>query len=358
MRMRVSRLFFRVFVLTIVCCSASCSKDAAERDEEPTYSDHPLSYWVFVERRPYNPLSSHMEWDLDAPGKAAVRRAGRNAIPFLLKWISLDNGYRAAWAFGALGPVAEPAIPELARMATNSDYAIEALGRIGPPAIPALSTLATNRTVRRAPAFHTYTFRGNSWSEPAVHSRTAFPAVMALASMGTNAMAALPALIECLRDEDSNVVSSALSALRGLKACDQTVLVAERGVLNSTNAELRRCALYALAEFGPKALPDIVTTFRDPNADVMSAALGIVSEVAPQVLTNATVVAGAAEGLSSPNRNRRCVSAQVLRAAGQWARGRKVDLSYPVPGGWDAVFQEATNALRRLAPELLDSSPQ
>jgi hypothetical protein len=182
--MTVSGAHKFLWLVTSMAAVVTLLRAAQVVSREPTYAGHPLGYWVFVERRPYDPLSSPMDWDLDVPGKAAVRQAGTKAIPFLLKWISLDNGCRAAWAFGALGHVAEPAIPDLARMATNSDYAIEALGRIGPPAIPALSILATNRTVRRAPAFRT------------------------ISVMRTNAMAAVPALIECLREEDSNIQTS------------------------------------------------------------------------------------------------------------------------------------------------------
>lgn len=364
-RIRDRGLLLGVLVVAIVACAAfwrSATRMVEEpvnsrfplSPDEPRYSGHPLSYWVFVERRPEDPLSSHMESDLDAPGKAAVRRAGAKAIPFLLRWISLEeeisleNGDRAAWAFGALGRLAEPAIPALARMATYSDRAIEALGRIGPRAIPALSALATNRTVRRVQVYESVTVMGINYLQPVGNLRPAIPAIMALVEMGTNAMAAVPVFIECLRDDDPEVVIFALSALRGLKPHDEAVLVAERGVLSSTNVQVRRSALFGLATFGEKSLPDILRTLEDPDAEVVYAALGIVCGIAPQTLTNATVLAGAAEGLRSPDRNRQRVAAQTLRAAGQWAQGKKVDLSYPVPGGWDAVFHEATNALQRL----------
>ena len=329
-----------VLVMLSLMTNTPALRSAPGPSAEPQYAGHPLSYWVLVERRHYDVLSSHMDMDLDEPAKAAVRHAGTNAIPFLLEWVISGQGLRPAWAFGALGPVAQPAIPELTRIATSSERgvmnnAVYALGQIGPTAIPALSFLATNRTFQR---------------------RTR--AVLALQNMGTNAIGAVPVLIECLRDEDSEVVSLALSTLRSLPARQQAVLAAERALLTNSNAGLRRFALMALAVFGEQALPDLVPALRDPDGNVGYTALEMLVEIAPQTLTNAALVAQAANGLGSPERSRRRLAAQMLRAADQWAQGRQPDLAPPIPGGWDRVLSDATNALLRLAPELLPRAPQ
>ena len=235
--------------------------------------------------------------------------------------------------------MAQPAIPELTRIATNSergvaDNAVYALGHIGPTAIPALSLLATNRGVR---------------------CRTL--AVFALSNMGTNGTGAAPALIECLRDEDPAVAEAALSALRSLAARQEAVLAAERRVLANSDAGLRRAALLALKVFGEKALPNIMPALRDPDANVGMTALDVLVEVAPQTLTNAAVVAEAAKQFDSRNFRRRFLAAQMLRAADQWAQGKQPYLNLPIPGGWDRVLAQATNALLRLAPQFFHEPP-
>jgi hypothetical protein len=348
------------FVVLVLWTCAPVLGSAPKVVAEPTYKGHPLSYWVLVERRHYSVISSYRDWDLDAPAKAAVRKAGTNAIPYLLEWLSSENGVRASWAFRELGRAAEPAIPELARMAANLDYAISALGWIGPPAIPALSVLATNRTIQRTPVYRKLTFNGTNYSEPMGYPTPRCPAVCALADMGTNAMAAVPAFVECLRDEDAEVVFVALSALRRLHVCQHQVFAAEQRALSSTNPKLRRYAFIALDEsnavkpFGGKVLPEILLALQDQDLVVSGEALIMVIKSAPQALTNAEVVAGAAEGLRSPDRVRQLRAAQMLRAAGRWAQEGKVDMPSPMRSmDWDRVLAEGTNALRRLATELV-----
>lgn len=81
------------------------------------YDGHPLSYWVLDD------TNSPVRSDIVAPGgqlnrysEEAVENIGTNAIPFLLKWMESDSPYRAANAFGVLGPAARSAIPDLARL--------------------------------------------------------------------------------------------------------------------------------------------------------------------------------------------------------------------------------------------------
>src|ERR1035437_10347301 len=94
------------------------------------------------------------------------------------------------------------------------------------------------------------------------------------------------------------------------------------------------------------------------NEQVRYMALCVLVRADPQGLTNPCVLAIGAEGLlrSTPYSERRGTAALLLRAAGQQALGAKLDVWVPPRDGWDQVFTEATNALRRLAPQFLHSS--
>jgi hypothetical protein len=116
-------------------------------DSEPRYNGHSLSYWVTI-RGDYNDVPVVQ---LDA-AEDAIAHIGTNAIPYLLDWATYEpsptlkftrrvfwkNGLRKRpmavnllftqedradglfEAFTVLGPVAAPALPELARITTNS----------------------------------------------------------------------------------------------------------------------------------------------------------------------------------------------------------------------------------------------
>ncbi len=72
----------------------------------------------------------------------------------------------------------------------------------------------------------------------------------------------------------------------------------------------------------------------------------------PTALTNSEVLEIAAEALQSPHEDRREWAAYALRAIGQQASGLKPDFMMPV-SQQETRFVDATNVLRRLAPQLL-----
>ncbi len=310
---------------------------AVDRDE-PVYDGKALSYWIRDESHGSINLSRP---DLGVDGVKAVRTAGTNAIPFLLEWLGSP---RAVLAFGVLGSSARSAVPELLRLATNETLlasaqgsfqtnAITALWQIGSEAVPALSIIATNHAAKSA----------------------RYMALSAVALMGTNATAAQPALLESLKDPDENIVSTALLGLRLMHSNDPAVFVAAARFLDEPQPRLRRDALEVLAGFGDQALPSILRALNDADDAVSATSLALLVETAPQALTNATVLAIAAKEMRLTG-SRRKWAAQLLRAAGKQAEGATPDLLVRQPGGWDLIFQEATNALRRLAPQLLDHS--
>ncbi len=123
------------------------------RTPEPTYDGHPLSYWVTAHGYLKVNLRPHSVEDVQRFERcdAAARHIGTNAIPYLLKWadyrpspalkftrvifrkLHLETShttrllyareYRAGgvpYSFLQLGANAAPAIPELARIASNT----------------------------------------------------------------------------------------------------------------------------------------------------------------------------------------------------------------------------------------------
>src|SRR5206468_189751 len=109
-------------------------------------------------------------------------------------------------------------------------------------------------------------------------------------------------------------------------------------------------ALEALESMGGGrgAFSAMIRGLKDDSGLVRDTALGALVRAAPSGLTNRTVLAIGAEGLHSTG-DRQKWSAKLLRAAGQQAQGATLDPFIPSRGGWELVFQEATNTLRHLA---------
>jgi hypothetical protein len=149
------------------------------RDNEPQYRGRSLHHWVEILGDP------ELVYDRSPYATQALRHAGTNALPLLLKWAAYEvkpspvkeladhltrrnpSGYFVKafrhWAmsrdnrangtvvaFGELGGIAEPAIPVLRELAgTSADQgcalrAVECLTAMGEPALPALLSLSTN----------------------------------------------------------------------------------------------------------------------------------------------------------------------------------------------------------------------
>jgi hypothetical protein len=94
----------------------------------------------------------------------------------------------------------------------------------------------------------------------------------------------------------------------------------------------------------------------DTNDGVRYIALNALIRTEPQALTNSAVLAMMAEGLRSEDPKKKFWAAKGLRLAGQQAsgKGRKPSIADLDLAG---TFQEATNTLRQLAPQLLDGTP-
>lgn len=110
---------------------------------EPAYDGHSLSWWL--KKNVPGPRGNGVPNE-----SAAIRHLGTNALPTLLKFVRArdpDLRQRAHWAYVVLGPAAKPQVPELIEILTNTMFsgerveAAHALACIGPDAaasVPAL----------------------------------------------------------------------------------------------------------------------------------------------------------------------------------------------------------------------------
>ncbi len=199
-----------------------------------------------------------MNWQArELEADAAVRQAGTNAIPTLLRMLRAKDsplklhfihlGHRqylvltryasaeeqneaAQRAFKVLGAQARSAVPEVLEIARRNispasrNAAIDALGNIGPPAraaLPFLLQWATNGSPQsvhaiaalgriRAQPGTVIPFLRNALCDPYVRPSAAY----ALGEFGTNALPAVPVLVGFLRSEadltDKSIYTNAL----------------------------------------------------------------------------------------------------------------------------------------------------
>src|SRR5438552_346415 len=202
---------------------------------EPVYGGKRLSEWVLRYARGMY-VSNRRQFERGDP----IGQIGTSAIPYLLQWIEYEPpawksklydavgstlakvnvGWEredqrevladgAANAFGALGPGAKSAIPELARIAKNhrapqsATRAVTALGYLGKDALAPLLAVVTNQQAGKLRGF----------------------AAVSLKELGTNALPAVPILIQCLGDNGGGVLEGAVMALYDILKLEPDVSV-------------------------------------------------------------------------------------------------------------------------------------
>jgi len=237
-------------------------------NRQPSYAGHTLSEWL---DRYWDDCNAENRC-LDCTNSAAffaIRVIGTNALPTLLRWIADEPAgpnkpllvlahrlpraivnlrcvkilvdpdprpFRIGIAFSVLGPEANTAIPELTRILRtrqNTEYAVyeaaDALAEIGSAGTPPLLAAAQD-----------------------THFRFRVDAIRYLGSMGTNAAAAVPAIIQFLGDPDPELAREAAFALEcfGFRNAIQSEDIQKlRPALQSPDALIRLRIAGALARF-------------------------------------------------------------------------------------------------------------
>jgi hypothetical protein len=248
-------------------------------DSGPSYQGHTFSEWA-----------SQIDFTAPVMGEgppayAAIHHIGTNAIPILLSWISNqkapkampDQVYKpplwfsptrveaAAMLFCLLDSEARPAIPELTRYAmTFPDYerydqCVRALAGIGQDSLPAFNTLLTK-------------------GRPEVQ----FSALEWLPGFGTNAIAVMPAVINCLVGKNDEVADKSVdfffqdSAVRGSVV---TSALTNAMTHASAKGRMRICRCFFFMSYNKPpaeqpwaAVPVLRAALKDPNPEVSNTA--------------------------------------------------------------------------------------
>jgi hypothetical protein len=299
-------------LLTIVTCGAFAVAALAflRSEKEPAYRGRPLSHWIALYNQ--NEPTSQPE------AAEALETIGTNALPCLLNWIAYEPprwrtrlgeekdtefGGRLPWmplwatdypgrarageamvAFKALGARATSAIPRLLLLATNqskrcSGNAIIALQLTGPAAIPALLHLISNHALPPELRF----------SATRALNELLYPAMLK-GTLGTNADAAVPLLIQNLNDNDPYVAGEAASVLGTLRPDPDISIPALSRALGDAKSVVRDRAAAALGQFRDRAspaVPYLIEALADSDPDVRQSATNSILKIAPQTLTNA-----------------------------------------------------------------------
>jgi HEAT repeat protein len=293
-------------VVLALAISATICLWSHTRPSEPSYKGRRLSEWVAL----YGNYPGFKYSDFRQEPAEAIQHIGTNALPSLVAWIAYEpspwtkrlqtvfdelspliaesaparklfpfndayvRALNATAALRLLGPLAAPAVPELARRIslTNSPdarlSAIAALSCIGPPAAPIMASVLSNHLDAKS-----------AW------------VMSCIEDMGTNARPLLPILVRNLQHQDIGVVASAEYALGALKLDPTLVVPALTDCLRDPRRDARWAATYALMKFGALArdsLPALTNALRDPDRDVRNIAATAIEAIAPKATSDAS----------------------------------------------------------------------
>lgn len=246
---------------------------------EPNYDGHSLSYWTEHAYR-------YPERVENAKAANAIRTMGDHALPFLVKWIAMMNhsGHGTDYeslglnGFKILGPAGKSAIPDLIKVVgRNNNWPESALICIGTDAIPALvEFVITNQS----PDVDGDWRRGKLSNLPRQY------AIETLSRFGTNAEAALPALLSTYRIEPTRSRADIASALAsvGLHHPEQSVPALVE-LLTNSRPYLRWSAAEGLGTFGnaaTPAIPALMAASHSEDSQMQIAAAVAIKRIAPQ----------------------------------------------------------------------------
>jgi HEAT repeat protein len=247
----VTKVVLQRVVLTALLLGGGKGIVAAPTEPiNPQYDDRPLSYWLLDLA-----VGAHPNEELRARSEQAVRSIGTNAIPFLIGRfvdtpVDPHASLREAVAgFEVLGPIAQPAVPQLIELLPvyirsiripdpRTDWpraelvylsAVAALDAIGPDVIVPLTNALSSGDAdlresvlgaltgfikTRVPGLTDILLRSLEDPSPEVRSKAA----TCLGRSRSEASRVVPALIELTHDSDTQVSINAIGALGGFGA--------------------------------------------------------------------------------------------------------------------------------------------
>jgi HEAT repeat protein len=176
-------------------------------------------------------------------------------------------------ALRAMGPLARPAIPAVARRVRDRDCyiridAAHVLEQFGADSVPALTDLLQD-------------------ADPHVRELAA----RTLQRIGPVANAAIPALVQHLSDENVSVRQVALAALRamGMEARPAIPAIAQR--LRDSDAYIRMDAARTLVALGPVVVPAVTPLLHDPSPRVRELSARTLQQIATETIPESPAAA-------------------------------------------------------------------
>lgn len=359
------------------------------RPNQPTYQGIPLESWVEMYHNPYKQeLARGMSPLMRLRhAREAIKHIGTNAVPCLLErlcetrstwkeaaarrlafalskaprqmvpyqWYAAveryatqledrarDRPLQYCEAFAALEGEATPFIPRLMEIANNTrsprkaNDAALALGYIGTNAIPALIQLLNTP--------------GHPCRDTVVQVFADFSTIT------DHAGPAVPALVQCLDDNNTGTIYLAARALAQIETDSPDVVPALARTLHHPEGDIRAASAEALAHFGPAAqqtLPALLDALTDTETEVRRDAAQAIEKIAP----GETLWLAASNTIHSPDPELR---AWAVRGLGLSGRGKSNQVallleSLADPEPW--VRTVANTWLTGIAPQLLTNAP-
>jgi HEAT repeat protein len=361
---------------------------AVSSSREPEYEGRKLSQWLEDLRRP---SSASPSASLLARTNAmiAIRQMGTNAVPYLVRMLhAKDSRLKTKWmdllsrqrwidfhfhfdferrgdglrGLGILGPAARAAIPDVAKLLDDRNFAQQAaytLHQIGPETAPVLSqALKSTNTWTRSRAAGVLGVSGDKASVPSLMAAlkdsdfiTKSTAARALSRFPEQADVIVPALIGCLDDPNDTFRMNAARALGAfgekakpafpnlmkmvtstnyqegetavivlLKIDSEAALPALIRNLESEDLEVRRTTAWALMitkAKGKPAVPALVKCLKDPDGKLKQNAAVALREIAEEP---DMVVPALMANLNDPDLKVRSITAIALSGFGEKAK--------------------------------------
>lgn len=215
---------------------------------EPIYGGKPLKAWLAD-------LGSNNPEEIRDQARDAVRQIGTNALPFLLKELNTFERTDVAYLYTTEG--------EHRRSVINS--AFQTLGLTAKPAIPALVDCMNHGGNASCIAVRSLTKIGTNGVLPLTQALTngTLAIRICIASIineaGTNAVIAVPSLLQCLKNQSPDKDKSAAlrtfsaSALGAIDSDSEIIVPALIERLQDENSAVRFNAIRALRRLGKKA---------------------------------------------------------------------------------------------------------
>ncbi len=276
------------------------------RDNEPSYNGRTLSEWLDeCEELGFQEIAD-MPKLKDAV--TAVRAIGTNALPRLLAWEAKDESPSQKWLGRHIpSPLKQPWLEKLisgdaAHKNMIAEIGFQILGTNALPALPQLEerfTKGTNGTQVLGSAYamaymgrnaFDFCLRTAESGGTNLHVRAAIVAIGQMNYLGTNAMRAMPVLLNAMKNtNDLRVARAATLSASGLGLMPERVLPAATNLFQLGDASTKANVLLGIRFLSKHvAIPRdfLQQALTDPDQAVRGFATNATREAAPEMLTN------------------------------------------------------------------------